>query len=183
MGLPEPPPAGSTFLPAGTFDGTTAVVTGGGTGLGRAIAVELARAGASIGVISRSEEHRLSGVAAVEAVGGRAVARARPTSASPTRSPRPSTWSRPRSGTPTVLVNNAAANFPVLAAAMRPNAFRSVTNIVLDGTFFCSQELRRRVTARGLPAGAPSSTSWPPSPSPVGPAWPTTRRPRRAWAT
>jgi NAD(P)-dependent dehydrogenase (short-subunit alcohol dehydrogenase family) len=46
------------------------------------------------------------------------------------------------------LVNNAAANFPVLAAAMRPNAFRSVTNIVLDGTFFCSQELHRRLAAR-----------------------------------
>ena len=46
-----------------------------------------------------------------------------------------------------ILINNAAANFPVLAGAMRPNAFRSVTNIVLDGTFFCSQELHRRVTA------------------------------------
>jgi len=65
MGLPEPPPAGSTFLPPGTFDGTVAVVTGGGTGLGRTIAVELARAGAAIGIISRSEEHRLAGVAAV----------------------------------------------------------------------------------------------------------------------
>jgi NAD(P)-dependent dehydrogenase (short-subunit alcohol dehydrogenase family) len=65
MGLPEPPPAGSPFLPADTFAGTTAIVTGAGTGLGRAIAVELARAGAAIGVISRSEEHRLAGVAAV----------------------------------------------------------------------------------------------------------------------
>ncbi len=52
-------------------------------------------------------------------------------------------------GPATVLVNNAAANFPVLAASMRPNAFRSVTNIVLDGTFFCSQELQRRLVARG----------------------------------
>ena len=73
MGLPEPPPAGSTLLPADTFAGTTAIVTGAGTGLGRAIAVELARAGAAVGIISRSEEHRLAGVAAVEAVGGRAA--------------------------------------------------------------------------------------------------------------
>jgi NAD(P)-dependent dehydrogenase (short-subunit alcohol dehydrogenase family) len=51
-------------------------------------------------------------------------------------------------GPATVLVNNAAANFPVLAANMRPNAFRSVTNIVLDGTFFCSQELHRRLVTR-----------------------------------
>jgi NAD(P)-dependent dehydrogenase (short-subunit alcohol dehydrogenase family) len=37
---------------------------------------------------------------------------------------------------------------------MRPNAFRSVTNIVMDGTFFCSQELHRRIVAKGLAGGA-----------------------------
>ncbi len=153
MGLPEPPPAGSAFLPAGTFDGTTAVVTGGGTGLGRAIAVELARAGAAVGVISRSEEHRLAGVAAVEAVGGR-VAHAPADIREPEQIAEAFDAIEAALGAPTVLVNNAAANFPVLAASMRPNAFRSVTNIVLDGTFFCSQELHRRVTALGLPGGS-----------------------------
>ena len=181
MGLPEPPPAGSPFLPVGTFDGTTAIVTGGGTGLGRAIAVELARAGAAIGVISRSEEHRPSGVAAVEAVGGRA-AHAAADIREPEQISEAFDTIEAALGTPAVLVNNAAANFPVLAASMRPNAFRSVTNIVLDGTFFCSQEFRRRVTERGLPVGR-SSTSWPPSPSPAGPAWPITPQPRRGWAT
>ena len=153
MGLPEPPPAGSTFLPPGTFDGTVAVVTGGGTGLGRAIAVELARAGAAIGIISRSEEHRLAGVAAVEAVGGR-VAHAGADIREADQVTEAFGALEDALGPATVLVNNAAANFPVLAAAMRPNAFRSVTNIVLDGTFFCSQELHRRVTARGLAGGA-----------------------------
>ena len=72
----------------------------------------------------------------------------RPTSAGPSRSPRPSIGGAgARAGH--VLVNNAAANFPVLAASMRPNAFRSVTDIVLDGTFFCSQELHRRLAPRG----------------------------------
>ncbi len=37
---------------------------------------------------------------------------------------------------------------------MRPNAFRAVTHIVLDGTFFCSQELHRRLAARGAAGGA-----------------------------
>ena len=153
MGLPEPPPAGSTFLPENTFRGMTAVVTGGGTGLGKAIATELARAGAAVGIISRSEEHRRSGVEAVTSVGGTAAE-----AAADIREPEQIAAAfdtiEQRLGPPTVLVNNAAANFPVLAAAMRPNAFRSVTNIVMDGTFFCSQELHRRVTSHGLPSGA-----------------------------
>jgi NAD(P)-dependent dehydrogenase (short-subunit alcohol dehydrogenase family) len=148
VGLPEPPPAGSPFLPADTFAGTTAIVTGAGTGLGRAIAVELARAGAAIGVISRSEEHRLAGVAAVEAVGGRA-AHAPADIREPEQIAEAFESVEQALGPATILVNNAAANFPVLAASMRPNAFRSVTNIVLDGTFFCSQELQRRLAARG----------------------------------
>jgi len=43
IGLPEPPPAGAAALPPGTFAGETVFVTGGGTGLGRAIAAEFAR--------------------------------------------------------------------------------------------------------------------------------------------
>jgi NAD(P)-dependent dehydrogenase (short-subunit alcohol dehydrogenase family) len=153
MGLSEPPPAGSTFLPPDTFSGVTAIVTGGGTGLGRAIATELARAGAAVGIISRSEEHRRAGVDAVAAVGG-AVAEAAADIREPEQIAAAFDAIEGQLGTPTVLINNAAANFPVLAASMRPNAFRSVTNIVMDGTFFCSQELHRRVTAQGLGGGA-----------------------------
>jgi NAD(P)-dependent dehydrogenase (short-subunit alcohol dehydrogenase family) len=147
MGLPEPPPFGTSMLPADTFAGTTAIVTGAGTGLGRAIALELARCGAAIGVLSRSEEHRLAGVAAVEAIGGRA-AHAGADIREPDQIAAAFDVIEDELGPATVLVNNAAANFPVLAADMRPNAFRSVTNIVLDGTFFCSQELHRRLAAR-----------------------------------
>ncbi len=138
MGLPEPPPAGSTFLPPDTFAGVTAVVTGGGTGLGKAIATELARAGAAVGIISRSEDHRRAGVDAVTSVGGKAAE-----ASADIREPEQITEAfdtiERELGPPTLLVNNAAANFPVLSASMRPNAFRSVTNIVMDGTFFCSQ--------------------------------------------
>ena len=139
MGLPEPPPAGSTFLPAGTFDGTTAVVTGGGTGLGRAIAVELARAGASIGVISRSEEHRLSGVAAVN----RWVAALSSSGRHPRARADRRGFRRGRgcAGHAHRARQQRGGQLPGAGLRHAAQRFRSVTNIVLDGTFFCSQEL------------------------------------------
>ena len=57
IGLPSPPPVGATALVPGTFDGVAVIVTGGGTGLGKAIAGEFARLGASIVVMSRKPEH------------------------------------------------------------------------------------------------------------------------------
>ena len=44
------------MLAEGTFDGKVAIVTGGGTGLGRAIAVELGRLGGSVSVAGRRPE-------------------------------------------------------------------------------------------------------------------------------
>jgi NAD(P)-dependent dehydrogenase (short-subunit alcohol dehydrogenase family) len=49
----------------------------------------------------------------------------------------------------TILANNAGANFPVLAEAMSPNAWRAVIRIAVDGTFLCSTEFARRCMARG----------------------------------
>ncbi|HAM03099.1 MAG TPA: short-chain dehydrogenase [Acidimicrobiaceae bacterium] len=151
MPLSEPPPAGRPMLPPDTFAGTTVVVTGGGTGLGRAIAVEFARAGAAVGVVSRRAEHRRAGVEAVEAAGGRAVA-----AEADVRRPEELSAAfdtvEAALGPVRVLVNNAAANFPVPAEDLSPNGWRAVTQIVLDGTFFCSQELFRRASRDGEPA-------------------------------
>jgi len=52
-------------------------------------------------------------------------------------------------GPVTTLVNNAAGNFLVQAEDLSPNGWRAVVGIVLDGTFYCSRELGRRVIARG----------------------------------
>ena len=50
-----------------------------------------------------------------------------------------------------MLVNNAAANFPVPAEDMSPNAWRTVVDITLNGTFFCAREFGRRHLAAGTP--------------------------------
>jgi NAD(P)-dependent dehydrogenase (short-subunit alcohol dehydrogenase family) len=148
MPLPDPPPLGTTMLPAGSYDGVGVLVTGGGTGLGQAMAVEFARLGAGVAVASRSAEHRDAGVRAVEGAGGKAVGVEldvrEPESVAPAFDAAESAL-----GSVSVLINNAAANFPVAAADLSPNGWRAVERIVLDGTFFCSQELHRRLTVRG----------------------------------
>ncbi len=45
---------------------------------------------------------------------------------------------------PDVLINNAAANFPVPSEDMSPNAWRSVIDITLNGTFLVTREFGRR---------------------------------------
>jgi NAD(P)-dependent dehydrogenase (short-subunit alcohol dehydrogenase family) len=136
------------MLPTGTYDGQVVLVTGGGTGLGKAIAVEFGRLGATVAVASRNAEHRATGVAAVEAVGGRAMAVEvdvrEPESIAAAYDAIEAEY-----GTVTVLVNNAAANFPVAAADLSPNGWRAVERIVLDGTFFCSMQAHGRLVAAG----------------------------------
>jgi NAD(P)-dependent dehydrogenase (short-subunit alcohol dehydrogenase family) len=138
------------MLPAGSYDAQVVLVTGGGTGLGKAIAVEFGRLGAAVAVASRSEEHRAAGVSAIEATGGKAlgveVDVREPESIAAAFDAIEAAF-----GTVTVLVNNAAANFPVAAAALSPNGWRAVERIVLDGTFFASLELHRRLTAADKP--------------------------------
>ena len=67
------------------------------------------------------------------------------------RSPPRSTRRSRRSGSRGVLVNNAAANFPVPAEDMSPNAWRTVVDITLNGTFFCAREFGRRHLGAGTP--------------------------------
>jgi NAD(P)-dependent dehydrogenase (short-subunit alcohol dehydrogenase family) len=150
MGLPAAPPPGQPMLPAGTYAGSTVVVTGGGTGLGKGIAVEFARLGAGVVIAGRSPEHRAAGVRAVEVAGGRAVG-VEVDIRVPEQVAALFDAAERDLGPVDVLVNNAAGNFPVLAEDLSYNGWRAVTSIVLDGTFLCSTEFARRAIARGAP--------------------------------
>lgn len=55
------------------FSGRVALVTGGGSGIGRAAAVELGRRGAKVAVVSRKQERIDETCSAVEAAGGQAL--------------------------------------------------------------------------------------------------------------
>jgi NAD(P)-dependent dehydrogenase (short-subunit alcohol dehydrogenase family) len=152
IGLPAPPPVGETALRPGTFAGQCVVVTGGGTGLGRGIAAEFARLGASVVVASRKEEHLEAARSSLSGLGAPALA-VRCDIRSPEDVAAAFDAAEAAFGLPSVLVNNAAANFPSPAEDLSPNAWRTVVDITLNGTFLCSREFGRR----HLEAGAPGS--------------------------
>ncbi len=150
IGLPAPPPVGETALRPGTFDGQCVLVTGGGTGLGKAIAAEFARLGAAVVVASRKDEHLEAARAALAGLGGGALAvRCDIRSADDVAAAFDA--AEDAFGLPAVLVNNAAANFPSPAEDLSPNAWRTVVDITLNGTFLCAREFGRRHLAAGTP--------------------------------
>jgi len=137
-------------LPAGTLQDIVTVVTGGGTGLGKAIAVELGRLGADLVIASRNADHLDAGRRAVEAVGARVIA-VRCDIRDAQAIAALFDEAEATFGPVQVLVNNAAANFPVPAEEMSPNAWRTVVDITLTGAFLCSRELARRLLAARRP--------------------------------
>ncbi|MEU8527563.1 MULTISPECIES: SDR family oxidoreductase [Streptomyces] len=151
-GLPAPPPPGASALPAGTYEGRTVLVTGGGSGLGKAIAAEFARLGADLMIVGRSADRLARARAELAAVGRTRVATAVCDVRDPERVAAALDACEAGVGRPDVLVSNAAANFPVPAEDLTPNGWRAVVDITLTGAWFTTREFARRHLAAGTPA-------------------------------
>ena len=135
------------MLAAGSLSGRICLVTGGGTGLGKAIALELGRLGAGVAVLGRRLEPLEETVAELDGPGFAVPCDVR----EPDALAMAFDAVEEALGPLTTLVNNAAGNFVVQAEDLSPNGWRAVLGIVLDGTFFCSRELGRRLISRGSP--------------------------------
>ncbi|MGH9191622.1 MAG: SDR family NAD(P)-dependent oxidoreductase [Acidimicrobiales bacterium] len=126
----------------------TAVVTGGGSGIGAACAARLAEAGHMVVLVGRRPEP-LAEVASM--IGSRdAVARAFPADIRD--------WDRLGelqeaitgwSGRVDVVVNAAGGQFHAPAAQLTPNAWRAVVDTNLTGTFFVCRQLFPLLSRRG----------------------------------
>ncbi|MFE0582379.1 SDR family NAD(P)-dependent oxidoreductase [Streptomyces sp. NPDC058874] len=128
------------------------LVTGGGTGLGKAVAAEFARLGADLLIAGRRPEQLKAARRELAAVPGAGrVAAAVCDIRDPERIAEVFGAAEAGLGLPDVLVNNAAANFPSPAEDLSPNAWRAVVDITLTGTWFTTREFARRHLAAGTP--------------------------------
>jgi len=132
----------------------TILVTGGGTGLGRAMALRFGDLGASLFLVGRREEPLKETAEALRAKGGRAAyacADVRDFNAVEAAiGAAERQFERPFGGIDTV-VNNAAGNFLARTEKLSSNAFNAVVGIVLQGTFHCTLALGRKWIAAKQP--------------------------------
>lgn len=122
----------------GLLDGQVALVTGGGTGIGYGIAECLAALGAHVVLASRKVEQLEAAAERLRDARGKASAVPLDVR-DPERVKEVVARVRNDLGRIDVLVNNAAGNFYAPSETLSANAWRSVVEIDLFGTFFCSQ--------------------------------------------
>lgn len=134
------------MLPKDTFKGKVAFITGGGTGIGRAITERLSEMGASCCIVSRkldvldktAEEIKKS-------IPGSNIV----TASADVRNPEAVAAAVDKCvadlGLPNIVINNAAGNFISPTERLSSNAFRSVIDIVLMGTINITMDIGKRL--------------------------------------
>jgi len=139
------------MLPEKTFDGRVGIITGGATGIGFAMAREVAKLGAKVILCSRKEENLQKAVEQIRSECGREDAAAyhvldvRDAEAVSAMAAKVDG----DHGGIQFLVNNAAGNFIAQADQLSTNGWNTVINIVLNGTFYCSSAVGKKMIERG----------------------------------
>jgi NAD(P)-dependent dehydrogenase (short-subunit alcohol dehydrogenase family) len=133
-------------------------LSGGGSGLGRSMALHFASLGAKMFVVGRREEPLQETCELVRKAGGTAAyatCDVRDFAAVEAAAEKADSAVGPID----TVVNNAAGNFMARTEKLSPNAFNAVVGIVLNGTFHCTQAFARKWIAKSKPGNVLSITT------------------------
>jgi NAD(P)-dependent dehydrogenase (short-subunit alcohol dehydrogenase family) len=130
------------------FDGKISLITGAGRGIGRAVALNLARAGSDVALVARSKAELDDAVQEIQNLGRRAEAF--PADLTQTRglAALAAKVSRTMGGID-ILVNNAGTNIPQDSLDVTEEAWDTIMNINLKAAFFLAQAVGRVMIDQG----------------------------------
>jgi len=150
--VPPPPEPGlrdaATMFAPGLFDARVALVTGGGSGIGRATALAFAALGADVVLAGRGRQALDEVAAEITELGRRALAV--PTNireVAEVEALRDQAWES--FGRVDFLINNAGGQFPALPSDISDNGWRSVVDLNLNGTWNMVNRFMEPMTQQG----------------------------------
>jgi len=133
----DPTPPSTELFAGDLLAGETALITGGGTGIGEEIALAMADHGADVAIASRNMDHLEPVAEQIEGKGQNACA----TTVDIREREKVDEMTETvidELGEITILVNNAGANFVTPTEELSENGWRAVVGTILDGTAYCS---------------------------------------------
>lgn len=139
------PVMSSPMLPKESFKGKTAFITGGGTGLGKGMTTMLSQLGAQVVITSRKLPVLEKTAEEISGMTGNKVLAVAADVRDPESVKAAADRCEQEFGLPDIVINNAAGNFISPTERLSPNAWRTVVDIVLNGTAIVTLELGKRL--------------------------------------
>ncbi|XP_014821126.1 PREDICTED: 2,4-dienoyl-CoA reductase, mitochondrial isoform X1 [Calidris pugnax] len=138
-------PVQKVMLPPNTFQGKVAFVTGGGTGLGKGMTTALSSLGATCVIASRKLDVLKGTAEEISSKTGNKVHAIQCDVRDPASVKNAVAEIIQVAGHPDVVINNAAGNFVSPSERLSANAWKTITDIVLNGTAFVTLEVGKEL--------------------------------------